>query len=98
MIRGVLYLLASGVLWAAEGYVFSRFLRFSLPQTIMLAVVYAALFAGASRWFAQLLTTSTDADLPAWRYVSLAPMVTLILGSFVSLPIVLLIAALGRLA
>ncbi|HZU13129.1 MAG TPA: hypothetical protein VFB58_09845 [Chloroflexota bacterium] len=98
MIRAVLYLLASAVAWFAEGYVFSRFLRFSIAQTIILGLVYLALFLLALLFLRSLATDLSDrGELPIWRYLSLAPALTLIVGSFASLPILLAIAALGKL-
>jgi len=93
MIRASLYILASAVLWLAEGFVFSRFLGFSRLQTIVMAAVYALLFAAAVRMV--FVMSTEESDLPRWRVLSLGPMLVLIIGSFVSLPLMALIAVLG---
>ncbi len=77
---------------------FSRFLDFSLWQTVLLGAVYGvllivALWALRETWRQR---SKLSGDLAAWRMLSLAPMVTTILGSFVSLPIVLIVLALGK--
>jgi Trk-type K+ transport system membrane component len=100
MVRATLYVGASALIWLAEGFMFSRFLAFSLWQTALLGVVYLALLgvsclAILRAWRRQLEISS---DLSAWKLLSLAPMVTTILGSFVSLPIVLAVLALGKFA
>jgi hypothetical protein len=96
--RAVAYLIASGIIWLAEGFLFSRYLSYSPWQTILMAAIYAGLFLVAARLLLQLWRSSSDADrgLTQWRTLSLAPMITLVLGSFISLPLLLLIAALGK--
>lgn len=98
MVRAVLYLLASGAIWLAEGFLFSRFLGFSAWQTVLMTLVYLALFSAAATWLLRLYATDSMDELPVWRHLSLAPMLVVILGSFASLPIVLLILAAGKLA
>jgi hypothetical protein len=98
MVRATLYVGASALIWLAEGFMFSRFLAFSLWQTAFLGVVYLALLGVSLRalrraWRRQAEVSS---DLAAWRLLSLAPMVATILGSFVSLPIVLAVLTLGK--
>jgi hypothetical protein len=99
MIRASLYLGASGLIWFAEGFLFSRFLAFSPWQTAILGLFYLALFA-ASLWalrdFVRRQEVLPD-GMATWRALSLAPMLTTILGSFVSLPVVLFVLALGKL-
>jgi hypothetical protein len=99
MIRATLYVGASALIWLAEGLMFSRFLAFSVWQTTLLGLVYLALLglslsALQNAWRRQ---SELSGDLAAWRLLALAPMVTTILGSFVSLPIVLFVLALGKL-
>lgn len=65
---------------------------------MLTAVLYGALFAVA---LAVLLRSAgaehqTRRDIPAWRHLSLAPMLVVILGSFVSLPVLLLVAAAAK--
>ena len=77
---------------------FSRFLTFSAWQTALLGVVYVALL-GVALWALRKTwrqRSELSADLATWRLLSLAPMVTTILGSFISLPIVLIVVALGK--
>lgn len=97
--RASVYILASGVIWFAEGYLFSRFLAFSAWQTVLLASFYGLLFAWSVRALrGGLVQPPTGSEeMAAWRLLSLTPMLTTILGSFVSLPLVLLVLALGRL-
>jgi hypothetical protein len=97
MIRATAYLLVAGAIWFVEGFLFSRFLDFSTPQVVGMAIGYAALYACAL-W--ALLHSAgppgSDRDVAQWRYVSLAPMLTVVLGSFASLPIMIVIALLGK--
>ena len=98
MVRGIFYLIASGIVWMVEGFIFSRFLQFSAWQTALMALLYACLFAAAAAWLFRLASAAppSESSLPVWRYISVAPMLTAIVGSFVSLPLVLLIIALGK--
>lgn len=99
MIRGVLYLLAAAAIWLGEGYVFSRFLNFAWWQTALMAILYAGLFVVAALHLARLSRRFRSAQdgMAAWRLISLAPMFVLVVGSFMSLPVLLLVAALGKL-
>ena len=77
---------------------FSRFLAFSAWQTGILALFYTALFGAALRALRNF-TRHESAKLNGiapWRVLSLAPMLTVILGSFISLPVVLFVLALGK--
>lgn len=98
MSRAILYLLAAGAVWFAEGYIFSTFLRFSTWQTVLLIALYAALWLLACLWLLRLARRpgAEPQTLSVWRYLSLAPMLVATVGSFASLPILLAIAALGR--
>jgi hypothetical protein len=98
VIRAGIYVLAAGVIWLAEGVLFSRLLGFSHVQVALVAVLYVALFGIA---VLQLVRSAgrqpTGAgQLSPWRYISVAPMLVVVLGSFVSLPILLLIALIGK--
>lgn len=98
MVRATLYVGVSAVIWLVEGFMFSRFLAFSPWQTALLGLVYIVLF-GAALWTLRSTwqrRSELSGDLASWRVLSLAPMVTTILGSFVSLPIVLVVLALGK--
>jgi hypothetical protein len=100
VIRAGLYLLASGAIWMAEGFLFSYFLRFSAWQVVGMAVMYTGLFVAACvvlLRFARRYGTAQQ-DLALWRLLSLAPMLVAMVGSFLSLPLLLIIAALGRLS
>ncbi len=99
MFRAYLYLLVSAFIWFGEGFLFSHYLGFAAWQIALLAVIYAALFGMCIRYLLHGLQqprTSED-GLKAWRVVSVAPMLVTILGSFVSLPLVVLVAAAGKL-
>ncbi len=99
MIRAWFYLVASGIVWFVEAFLFSYFLRFSAGQIVLMAVFYLLLFGIAARYFIRGLSGLGDSekDIAAWRLVSLMPMLVVILGSFVSLPILLLVVAVGKL-
>lgn len=98
MIRASLYVVAAGVIWVVEGYLFSRLLQMALWQTGLLMCVYLGLFvaAVAALWRAGHRRSLPRQEAPVWRYLALAPMLVAIVGSFVSLPLVLLVALLGR--
>ncbi len=99
MFRAVVYLAASAVLWLAEGFLFSYFLQFHLWQIVLMTIVYSCLIVLAVQLLRRQAATyaTEEAQLAVWRYLSLAPMIVLIVGSFASLPILLLIAGLGKL-
>lgn len=99
MIRATLYLVVAGIVWLVEGFLFSYFLRFAPWQTVIMAIIYVALFLIAARYLVTLARRNRDseAQLAYWRYLSLAPMVTVVVGSFASLPLLLAILALGHL-
>lgn len=98
MIRATLYLLVSAAVWGAEGYVFSRFLAFSLGQSVLLGLVYLTLFVVALGLLLRFQRgyQPEAGDLAHWRLLSLAPMMVAVIGSFVSLPVLLVVAALGK--
>lgn len=99
VIRSVFYLSAGGVVWMAEGFLFSYFLQFHPWQVVLTAIVYLCLLgAGAVLLRRQLATADhAPAQVALWRYLSLAPMVVVVVGSFASLPVLLLILGLGKL-
>jgi hypothetical protein len=98
MIRAVFYLTAGALVWLAEGFLFSYFLQFHPWQVVLMAVVYLALLGVAVELLRRQIATARQADgtLALWRYLSLAPMIVTIVGSFASLPILLVIAGLGK--
>lgn len=100
MIRASLYLLATGVIWMAEGFIFSRFLGYQTWQTVLMAAIYLALFFIVVRAFIRFLQRQeeTDGAIAQWRLLAAAPMLVVVAGSFASLPILLLILALGKIA
>jgi hypothetical protein len=84
--------------WFGEGAVFSWFLHFRAWQVALTAIVYLGLFATATVTlirFARRYRTAEE-GVALWRLLSLAPMLVVIVGSFASLPILLLIVALGK--
>jgi hypothetical protein len=98
MLRAYLYLGVAGLIWLIEGFLFSYYLGFHVWQVGLLAAMYVGLYAVAVRYFVRSLKGySGQGELAPWRAVSLAPMVAVILGSFVSLPLLLVVAALGKL-
>ncbi|GAC1444791.1 MAG: hypothetical protein NVSMB52_04450 [Chloroflexota bacterium] len=100
MIRAYIYLCVAGIIWMVEGFLFSHFLHFKWWQVILLALVYLGLYGLAVTTFLRSLDSPNDMvpGSTAWRAVSVAPMFVVIVGSFASLPIILLVAAAGKLA
>jgi hypothetical protein len=99
MLRTYFYLIASGLIWLVEGFLFSYYLGLAIWQSALLLMIYAALFAVALR--ATLDALSREPETPegvsAWRLLAFAPAFVAIVGSFLSLPLILLVVALGRL-
>jgi uncharacterized membrane protein YhaH (DUF805 family) len=97
MFRAAVYLGAAGIVRLAEGFLFSRFFGFSAGQTVAAAIFYVALYGVAISLLVRALRSGDETgDLARWRCLSLAPMVVVVLGSFVSLPVMLVILAVGR--
>lgn len=98
VIRAAAYLIASGVVWVIEGFLFSRLLVFSASQVALTIAIYLGLFVAAALLLIRFVRRFRDdtGDLPRWRLLSLAPMLVAIVGSFVSLPLLLLVVALGK--
>jgi hypothetical protein len=97
LLRAYIYLAAAGMIWLTEGFLFSHYLGFAPWQTALIALIYLGLYAVALRYFvASLRTSAHNDDLSPWRAVSLAPMLVVLLGSFVSLPLILLVTVLGK--
>ena len=99
MVRAYLYLILSGVIWLIEGFLFSYYLGLAIWQSIILLVIYLTLFGAAVRAALQTLRAQPPGPegVAAWRLLAFAPAVVTILGSFLSLPLILLVVALGRL-
>ena len=98
-VRTPAYMLASLVIWFAEGYVFTRAFAFNLAQTAVVAVYFLLLFAGAvwlSVRFARRVDPS-DESIPVARLISLAPVLVLVVGSFAALPVFMLVLIAGAL-
>lgn len=92
-----MYLGIAGLIWLGEGILFGHFLRMSPWQIVLLVILYVALYVVVLRYFLLSLRDEHGApDMAKWRAVSVAPMVVTIIGSFVSLPLILLVAVLGR--
>src|SRR5947209_7395386 len=97
MIRALLYLLAAGAIWLTEGFLFSHYLGFRVWQTVLMVMVYVGLFSVALRLLLAAAPDRSSRDsIAAWRQIAVAPMLAVIVGSFLSMPILLLIAALGK--
>jgi hypothetical protein len=98
MFRAYAYLAAAGVVWMTECGLFSHFLGLSPWQVVLLAIIYLALFVLAVRVLLRSLASHREGpEIAPWRAVSLAPMVVIVLGSFVSLPLIVLVVLLGKL-
>ena len=97
MIRAWLYVGVSGAIWFAEGFLFSRFLAFSHVQTAILATFYFALYTTAVLALRRYVQQPANGliRIEEWRLLSVTPMIATVVGSFVSLPVVLLVLALG---
>lgn len=96
MIRAWLYVVAAGIVWFVEGFLFSRFLQMSAVQTVVLFVLYAGLFSAAVWALMRSMRDQGPGEGALWRQLALAPMAVAIVGSFLSLPLVLLVAILGK--
>jgi hypothetical protein len=99
MIRAKLYVGLSGIVWLVEGFLFSRLLHFRAWQTGLMVVMYVGLFTLVVSVLLRSIPQPDvhDENAAVWRYVSLAPMLTVVVGSFVSLPLILCILVLGQL-
>jgi hypothetical protein len=98
LLRAYGYLGVAGVVWLVEGALFGYFLRFVLWQLMVLLAIYTALLVVALRALLKNLNQPqvAGADVAVWRLVALAPMLVVIVGSFASLPILLIVALLGK--
>jgi hypothetical protein len=95
--RAYLYLLVAGIVWCGEGLVFGNRLDLRVWQIVLLAVIYLGLYAAVVRVFLRSLRDhEPGGEYPAWRVVSLAPMLAAVVGSFISLPLLLAVVALGK--
>lgn len=101
-LRTALYLLAAGIVWFAEDFVFSRGLRFNAAQTAVVTLYFLALFGSAvwlvlrtHRRLAGAVTLPGPEDFTVARLVSLAPVLTLVVGSFAALPVIILVLLAG---
>jgi hypothetical protein len=99
MLRACFYLMSSGLIWLVEGFLFSYYLGLAIWQEALLLIIYLALFGVALRATLQALRSRPDSPegISAWRLLAFAPAAVAILGSFVSLPLILIVVALGRL-
>lgn len=97
MFRATFYLLLAGSIWFVEGFLFSKFLGFTLLQTTGAAIFYVLVYVAVVRQLT-LAFRRDDArgDAARWRYLSLAPMLTVVVGSFASLGVMLLIVMAGQ--
>lgn len=97
MVRAITYLVVSAVIWLGEGFLFSRLLGFTVLETALAAVVYLCLYAVSVAVFVRHTgrIRTANPDLPEWRLLSAAPMIVVIVGSFISLPLLVAIYAIG---
>ena len=99
--RTVTYLAAAGAIWFAEDVVFSRAFGFGVAQTAVVTLYFIALFAIAFwsviRTYRRMEASpaSDDLDFPIARIVSMAPVITVLLGSFAALPIFMFVLIAG---
>jgi hypothetical protein len=81
-----------------EGFLFSRFLAFTVLQTTLAAIFYVLIYLSASHQLLRAFRTDqARGDISRWRYLSLAPMLSVVLGSFASLGVMILIVVIGQL-
>ncbi|MGH2441668.1 MAG: hypothetical protein ACRDFX_00700 [Chloroflexota bacterium] len=99
MFKAYIYLLISGAIWMVEGFLFSYYLGFAAWQIALIGVIYVALFGAAVYYLIRALKVQprTQDGISAWRLVSVAPMLVVIIGSFASLPLIIIVAAIGKL-
>lgn len=97
MTRAILYLFIAGLVWLVEGFLFSRLLHLGPAEIAVVVIMYAVLFSLAAGAFVRYAGSSgTDqGDLARWRMLASAPMVVVIIGSFLSLPLVVLVAVIN---
>ena len=97
MTRAIVYLVISGAIWLVEAFLFSRLLHFGPAEVVLVAVMYMALFSLAAVAFVRYAGNSgtREGDLARWRLLAAAPMVVVIIGSFVSLPLLVLVAVIN---
>jgi hypothetical protein len=101
--RTIIYLAAAGAIWFAEDLVFSRAFGFNLLQTAVVTLYFIILFGLAVRFVLETYRSleqnpqATESDFPIARVVSMAPIITVLLGSFAALPIFMLVLIVGAL-
>lgn len=99
--RTGLYLLAAALIWFAEDYVFTRGLGFNAGQTAVVTVYFVGLFAAAMLFVQKTMQRLAQTrpgdpeDIPITRILAMAPVLTVILGSFAALPIIILVLLAG---
>jgi hypothetical protein len=96
VVRTILYFLAMGVLWFVEWYVFTTVFGLSLPQRIAMAVYFFCALCVAGVWLWQSRDTVIQAGVdPSERPAALVPGMALLLGSFIALPVFMLVLIAG---
>lgn len=94
---------AAGAIWFAEDLVFSRAFGFGIAQTAIVTLYFLILFGLAVRFiirtYKRLEATpeNSESDFPIARVVSMAPIITVLIGSFAALPIFMLVLIAGAL-
>jgi hypothetical protein len=92
--RTVVYIAASAAIWFAEDYVFTRALGFNAAQTAVVTAYFVALFAVAIRLVFRARSRAraggyTGGEFTVAKLVSMAPALTLVVGSFAALPVII---------
>lgn len=92
------YLLAAGAIWFAEDVVFTRAFGFNAGQSAVVTIYFLALFVGAILFAVKTYRRAkADGDrgqpseLSIDRIIAVAPVLTVIVGSFAALPIIVLV-------
>jgi hypothetical protein len=99
--RTALYLAAAAVIWCAEDVLFTRALGFGTVQIAVVSAYFVLLFATAILMTVHFYRHSTAgkpaarAALPATRLVAAVPVLVVILGSFLALPVILFTLLVG---
>lgn len=103
--RTALSLATAAVIWFGEDFLFTRGLGLGRAQTAVVSAYFVALFI-AALWAIRRLYSGLsrapqtsgeleDGGIPIARLISLAPMLVVVLGSFVALPVIILTLVIG---
>lgn len=94
-----IYLAASCAAWLIEAFLFSSLLKFTWWQVALLLVLYFALFGAVLLALVRHIGYPRDAhpSMEQWRLAIYGPMTSVVVGSFVSLPLIVCVKLLGKL-